>query len=136
MREMAQEPEIVETPASTEENVYSVVYYALLGGMIVSSILFAIGIIRALMRPAYYPLDAAWVRSHYSFSWGMNGLKKLDPVALMMAGAILLILTPVARVIVSIYAFLVDHDFKFVAITGIVFLVMVLTVVAGLLGLQ
>lgn len=133
---MAQEPEIAETPTSTEENVYSVVYYALLGGMIVSSILFAIGIIRALMQSTYYPLDADWVRSHYSFSWIMNGLKTLDPVALMMAGAILLILTPVARVIVSIYAFFVDRDFKFVVITGIVFLVMIVTVIAGLLGLK
>lgn len=136
MRDMAQDTEIANPPTSTEENVYSVVYYALLGGMIVSSILFAIGIIRALMHPAYYPLDPAWVRSHYSFSWVMHGLVALDPVALMMAGAVLLILTPVARVIVSIYAFSVDRDFKFVVITGIVFLVMVLTVVAGLLGLK
>jgi uncharacterized membrane protein len=133
---MAQEPEIAETPTSTEENVYSVVYYALLGGMIVSSILFAVGIIRALMQPTYYPLSADWVRSHYSFSWVMHGLETLDPVALMMAGAILLILTPVARVIVSIYAFFVDRDFKFVVITGIVFLVMIVTVIAGLLGLK
>lgn len=133
---MAQEPEIAETPTSTEENVYSVVYYALLGGMIVSSILFAIGIVRALMQSTYYPLDPGWVRSHYSFSWVMHGLEALDPVALMMTGAILLILTPVARVIVSIYAFLVDRDFKFVVITGIVFAVMIITVVAGLLGLK
>ncbi len=133
---MTQRTDIVTPPTSTEENVYSVVYYALLGGMIVSSILFAIGIIRALMHPAFYPLTADWVRSHYGFSWVMHGLATLDPVALMMTGAILLILTPVVRVIVSIYAFLVDRDFKFVVITGIVFLIMAMTVVAGLLGLK
>ncbi len=133
---MTQKTNPANPPTSTEENVYSVVYYALLGGMIVSSILFAIGIFRALMHPGYYPLATDWVRSHYNFQWVMHGLATLDPVALMMAGAILLILTPVVRVIVSIYAFLVDRDFKFVVITGIVFLVMVATVVAGLLGLR
>lgn len=136
MTNMAQRMEIANPRTSTEENVYSVVYYALLGGMVVSSILFAIGIVRALMHPSYYPLNETWVRSHYSYSWVMHGLGTLDPVALMMVAAILLILTPVVRVIVSIYAFLVDRDFKFVVITGIVFLVMALTVVAGLLGLK
>ncbi len=133
---MTQRTQITTSLTSTEENVYSVVYYALLGGMIVSSILFALGIIRALMHPANYPLDADWVRSHYSVSWVMHGLAALDPVALMMVASVLLILTPVARVVVSIYAFLVDRDFKFVAITGFVFLVMVVTVIAGLLGLR
>lgn len=133
---MAQRTETALPPTSTEENVYSVVYYALLGGMIASSILFAIGIVRALMHPGYYPLTTDWVRSHYNFSWVMHGLATLDPVALMMVAALLLILTPIVRVIVSIYAFLVDRDFKFVVITGIVFLVMVTTVVAGLLGLR
>ena len=133
---MAERTETAGPLTSTEENVYSVVYYALLGGMIVSSILFAIGIVRALMHPDYYPLNSDWVRSHYSVSWVMHGLATLDPVALMMVASILLILTPVARVIVSIYAFLVDRDFKFVVITGIVFLVMVVTVIAGLLGLK
>ncbi len=122
---------------STEENVYSVVYYALLAGMIVSSILFAMGIIRALLSPGtFYPLTPEWVRQHYSVSWLTHGIVTLDPVALMMAGTVLLILTPVARVLVSIYAFLVDRDFKYVGITGIVFLIMAITVIAGLFGLK
>ena len=133
---MAQTTEHPNLQTSTEENVYSVVYYALLGGMIVSSILFTVGIVRALLHPAYYPLNTEWVRSHYSVAWVTHGLVTLDPVALMMLGATLLILTPVVRVVVSIYAFLVDRDFKFVVITGIVFLIMVVTVVAGLLGLK
>src|SRR5512146_73962 len=133
---MAQTTEHPNLPTSTEENVYSVVYYALLGGMIVSSILFTVGIVRALLHPVYYPLNADWVRSHYSFAWVTHGLATLDPVALLMLAATLLILTPVVRVVVSIYAFLVDRDFKFVVITGIVFLIMIVTVVAGLLGLK
>jgi len=133
---MEQQTQTDIQPTSTEENVYAVVYYALLAGMIVSSILFAIGIVRALMHPAFYSLSPEWVRQHYSFSFVIHGIANLDPVALMMAGTVLLILTPVARVIVSIYAFMVDRDTKYVVITGIVFLIMVVTVIAGLLGLQ
>jgi uncharacterized membrane protein len=47
-----------------------------------------------------------------------------------------LILTPVARVIVSIYAFWIDHDLKYVRVTGAVFIIMVITVILGLLGIR
>jgi uncharacterized membrane protein len=124
------------TAASTEENVYSGVYRVLLGGMLVSSILFAIGIIRALLNPGYIPLTTKWVRSHYSLSWIIHGLSSLDPTALMMVATVLLILTPVARVVVSIYAFFVDRDMKYVVITSIVLLIMAGTAVAGVLGLK
>lgn len=120
---------------STEENVYSVVYYTLLGGMVVSSILFVIGIVRALVHPAFYPLTGAWVREHYHVSQIVHGLVRLDPMSIMMVATVLLILTPVLRVLASFYAFVVDRDLEFVAVTGIVLLVMASTVVAGLLGL-
>lgn len=133
---MAQEIQTATPQTSTEENVYSVVYYVLLGGMIVSSIMFAIGIVRALMHPAFFPLTAEWVKEHYNVASVIHGLTVLDPTALMMVACVLLILTPVCRVLVSIYAFLVDRDFKFVAVTSTVFLIMVVTVIAGLLGLK
>jgi uncharacterized membrane protein len=133
---MAQEIQTATPQTSTEENVYSVVYYVLLGGMIVSSIMFAIGIVRALEHPTFFPLTPEWVKEHYNVAVVIHGLRVLDPTALMMVACVLLILTPVSRVLVSIYAFLVDRDFKFVAVTTIVFLIMVATVIAGLLGLK
>jgi uncharacterized membrane protein len=54
----------------------------------------------------------------------------------MLVATVLLILTPVARVVVSIAAFAADRDYKFVVITSIVMFVMLLTVILGLLGLQ
>lgn len=121
---------------STEENVHAVVYYALVVGMLVSSILFLIGIASALAHPAYYPLTQRWVREHYSLSRVVHGVIGMDPMSLMMVATVVLILTPVSRVVVSIYAFIVDRDLKFVVVTSIVFVVMVITVVAGLLGLR
>lgn len=133
---MAHEEKIEFRETSTEENVYADVYRVLVGGMIASTILFAIGVIRALIHPAFIPLTPEWVRQHYHVSSVVQGVVSLDPTTLMMLATILLILTPVARVLVSIWAFMVDRDYKFVGITSFVFLIMVVTVIAGLLGLH
>jgi uncharacterized membrane protein len=120
----------------TEQNVYADVYRVLLAGMIASSALFAVGLIRALLRPQSIPLTTDWVKQHYHVSTVLHGLAHGDPTTLMMVATVLLILTPVVRVLVSIYAFWVDHDYKYVVVTGIVFLVMVLTVLLSHFGLQ
>jgi uncharacterized membrane protein len=135
---MAQNIELEPRQAggSTEQNVYADVYRVLLAGMMVSTALFIAGIVRALMHPAYYPLSTRWVRSQYHWSVFWHGLITGDAVALMMAGTILLILTPVARVVVSIWAFFVDRDYRFVVVTSIVLFVMVVTLIAAHFGLR
>jgi uncharacterized membrane protein len=123
-------------PPETEENVYIDVYRLLIAGMIISSILFALGIVLALLHPQYIPLSTRWVRSQYHVSTVVRGIMHGDPTAILLIATVLLILTPVARVVVSIVAFLVDRDYKFVVVTSIVFLVMVITVILGELGLK
>lgn len=112
------------------------VYRLLIAGMIVSSVLFAIGIVLAMVHPHYIPLSTRWVRSQYHVSAVVHGMLQGDPIAFMLVATVLLILTPVARVVVSIVAFFIDRDYKFVAVTSIVFLVMVVTVILGELGLK
>ena len=123
-------------PATTEENVYSDVYRVLLVGMVISTTLFVIGVVSALLHPRWMALTPGWVREHYHLSVVAAGIKSLDPMVLMMIATALLILTPVARVVVSIYAFVVDGDRKFVVVTSTVLAVMALTVIFGLLGLK
>lgn len=123
-------------PPGTEENVYIDVYRLLIAGMIISSILFALGIVLAMLHPRYIPLSTRWVRSQYHVHTVVHGIMHGDPTAILLLATVLLILTPVARVVVSIVAFLVDHDYKFVVVTSIVFLVMVITVILGELGLK
>jgi uncharacterized membrane protein len=119
-----------------EENVYSVVYHVLLVGMYASTALFALGILVALLHPHFFPLDRAWILEHYTWQNFSHGITHAHPVALMLAATALLILTPVMRVVASIYAFAVDRDFKYVFITSLVLAIMALTVVLGLLGLR
>lgn len=118
------------------DNVYADVYKVLLAGMVLSSSLFAIGVILALLHPAYVPLTPEWVRQQYHWHTFIHGLATLNPGTFMLLATVLLILTPVSRVLVSIYVFYVDHDRKYVVVTSIVFLVMVLTVVLSHFGLK
>lgn len=119
-----------------EQNVYAGVYHMLIAGMVVSNILFVIGIILALLHPQYLPLSASWVREQYHASLIFHGLIHGEPTSYFLLGTLLLILTPVARVIVSIYAFWMDDDRKYVAVTLTVFVIMILTVILGMLGVR
>ncbi len=58
------------------------------------------------------------------------------PIPWMPLAPVLLILTPVARVIVSIALLATDHGYKFVVITSIVMLVIMFAITLGLLGLE
>jgi uncharacterized membrane protein len=114
-------------------NVYAVVYRALFWGMVLSTGLFALGVAMALRHPMTIsyapPIILGW-----SEAW--RGLARLDPAALMEAATVVLILTPVVRVILSCIAFFVDRDYKFVGVTALVLAVIVLTVILGRLGLH
>ena len=126
----------IKQGATAEENVYADVYRVLVAGMLVSTALFAIGMALALLHPEHYPLGPDWVRSHYHLSTIWQGLKSFDPFTIMLVATALLILTPVLRVVVSIWAFVVDRDWKFVVVTSIVLLVIVLSVVLSQFGLK
>jgi uncharacterized membrane protein len=104
--------------------------------MVVTNILFIIGLVLALIHPRYFPLSSEWVRSQYYWRTVVSGLAHGNPISYLLLGSLLLIATPVARVAVSIYAFFVDRDYKYVVITGLVLLVILLTILLGKLGLQ
>jgi len=124
------------SPMSDEQNVYAGVYHILVAGMVVSSILFVIGIILALLHPQYFPLSADWVRQQYHPSLVIHGLLHGEPTSFFLVGTVLLILTPVARVLASIHAFWKDRNRKYVAVTSGVLIVMIITVILGELGVR
>ena len=120
----------------TQDNVYVGVYRVLHGGMLASTTLFIVGIGAALRRRETIPLDAAWIREHYRLSSIGHGIVSMDPTTIMMIATALMILTPAARVLVSIWAFWVDRDRKFVVVTSIVALVMLATLLLAKAGLS
>ncbi len=125
------------TPEEVKEaNVYSGVYRVLMAGMFLSTALFIIGVVLALLHPAVIPLNSMWILEQYHLGVLFQGLLLGNPASYMMLATILLILTPVTRVLVSIYAFWVDQDYKFVIVTATVFIVMALTVLSSFFGLK
>jgi uncharacterized membrane protein len=118
-----------EAPA----NVYSAVYRALLWGMVVSTVLYALGVGQALWQGTTITLGPVT-----ALGWGamLGGALRLDASSLMQLATVVLILTPVARVVLALCAFWRDRDYRFVVVTGIVLAVIGLTVVLGRLGLH
>lgn len=122
--------------SKAEEKIYADVYDVLLIGMIISNILFALGLALALIHPHFVPLTRDYVLSNYHWQAIWKGLSSFRPVTIMMVATLLLILTPVSRVLISIYAFYAGGDHKYTLVTAIVFAVIALTVLLGSLGLR
>ncbi|TCC88103.1 DUF1634 domain-containing protein [Pedobacter frigiditerrae] len=55
-----------------------------------------------------------------------NGLKSVDGLAIIQFGVLLLIFTPIARVVFSIFSFLMEKDYMYVLI-GIIVLCVIIT---------
>lgn len=67
----------------------------------------------------------------HSFSNLVHGLVQFKPFAWMMTGLFLLILTPILRVISSIFAFAKEKDRLYVLITLGVFIILMIAVFIG-----
>jgi len=132
---MSNHPAVTAT-TKAEDKIYADVYDVLMAGMVISNILFVAGLAFALIHPHFIPLTRAYVLRNYQWDAIVHGLASFRPITIMMAATLLLILTPVSRVLISIYAFHAGGDHKYMIVTGIVFVVIVVTVLLGLLGLR
>ncbi|MGG4552425.1 DUF1634 domain-containing protein [Paenibacillus humicus] len=63
-----------------------------------------------------------------------RGIVELKSVAIIEAGLILLILTPVFRVFVSMFAFIHEKDYRFVLISILVLVILALSFALGKVG--
>jgi uncharacterized membrane protein len=64
----------------------------------------------------------------------LRGFGSFKPNAVILIGLLCLILTPVMRVFVSIFAFLLEKDYLYVLISGTVFVILILSMVLGIHG--
>ncbi|WP_081167475.1 DUF1634 domain-containing protein [Lactococcus garvieae] len=97
-------------------------------GVFVSSVVIIIGLLMfVLTGHSGYPGNT-YPRG---FSEIIRGIVEFKPFAWLMAGLFLLILTPVLRVLASIFAFAKEGDKLYVFITLMVLAVLVLAIVLG-----
>lgn len=97
-------------------------------GVILAMVIMAVGLALLFINGnGGYPNNAFPT----SFKTISHGCLHAKPYAIMMAGMFILILTPVLRVVVSIYAFMKERDYLYVAITIIVFVILISSLLIG-----
>lgn len=100
-------------------------------GVIVSAAVIVIGIILYFIHGGSGYPDDQWPRR---FGVMFQGVFQGKSYAVIMLGIFLLILTPVLRVVVSIYAFAKEHDRLYVYITTAVLIILIIAMVFGYNG--
>ncbi len=118
--------------------------YVLKIGVVISIILIMIGAVLLFLQGSSngFPIgelastSSKINSSMFSFSDMINGLLSYQGLDFMLLGIIVLIITPIARVIASVLSFIYERNWLYVVITLIVFIniMVAIFVVPGLLG--
>ena len=121
-----------------------VIAYVLRIGVIISVILILIGSVLLFVQGSSNGFSIGELASTsskintslFSISGIMNGLLSYQGLDFILLGLIVLIITPIARVIASVLSFMYERNWLYVVITLIVFIdiMVAIFVVPGLLG--
>ena len=113
-------------------NLNKAMYEILVGGMALSSATYLLGIVLFLMQNQR-PLQASLV--HYeSINAFITALFAFRSEAVLTLGTLFLIATPISRVLISIFVFALNRNSKYVVITTIVFLILLMSILLGYFG--
>ena len=118
--------------ASENKQVEAIIGRIMQIGVVLSAIVILAGLLLMFAQGNDgYP---AGVHPH-TFSAIYAGIVAAKPDAVMMLGLFLLILTPVLRVVVSIYAFAKEHDHFYTIITTVVLIILIVAMWIGYYGI-
>lgn len=136
----------MSTPSSsTPVRIDRVISNLLRWGVFISLVLLALGTALCFLRSGDYGCAGGTAEDfqrllaqHHAppppLSGLLAGLLQLQGGAIVIAGLLLLIATPVLRVAVSIAAFAIERDWAFVAITALVLAFLILSFAFGKTG--
>lgn len=119
------------TTAAEMVQVETIIGRILQVGVVLSAIVMGIGLILLLVTG-----DSGYAGDTVPLTMGaiLLGSWQLKSYAIMMLGTYCLILTPVLRVVVSIYAFYKERDRLYVMITTLVLIILLIALLIGLTG--
>ncbi|MBO0792790.1 MAG: DUF1634 domain-containing protein [Ktedonobacteraceae bacterium] len=110
-------------------DISAIIGGVLQGGVLLSAAIIVAGVLLALLKGT---LASSQLHSFpQSFGQIWTGLLILQPQAIIMLGVLLLIATPVLRVAISILAFALEQDMKFVLITSAVLIILLVGFLLG-----
>ena len=107
-------------------------YRVLVGGMLLSTVTYVVGILLFFFRDQN---SLQTPITHYqSLVEFVSGLVALRSTAVLTLATIFVIATPITRVFISILVFASNHNIKYVAVTAIVFLILITSLLLGYVG--
>jgi uncharacterized membrane protein len=101
-------------------------------GVLLSAAVIAIGVLDFYRLYFFFPHDVA-LQSGFPHSFGgvISSALSGNPKGIIASGLLILLLTPVVRVAVSILAFAVERDWRYVVITFIVLAILIISFILG-----
>jgi uncharacterized membrane protein len=112
-----------------------IISYVLRGGVFLSAGIILVGVIAFYAR---YGTVASRVSADRVFPHTLpsvlSGLASGSPLAIVTLGLLVLLVTPVLRVLVSIFAFAVERDWRYTTITCIVLFILLVSFFLGKVG--
>ena len=127
----------VQSPGSSPEqpsHTANLIGWILQGGVLLSASIILLGFLMLPLRPGGLTVQRL-LNFPRTLSQVWTGLLLLHPQAVIALGLLLLIATPIVRVMVSIVAFVLERDRHFVVITALVLAILLLSnVLLGTMG--
>ena len=115
-----------------KEDVSRIIGWILRGGVILSATIILIGFLLLLIRIGEQPGYSMSIGAFpHSLSQVWSGLMVLQSQAIIAAGLLLLIVTPVITVFTALVAFAIERDFRFVVIAGVVLSILLASMLIG-----
>jgi uncharacterized membrane protein len=115
-----------------KEITSSIIGWVLRGGVILSATIILIGFLLLLAHAVGTSgLNVSIGSFPHTLGQVWSGLLMLQPQAIIVLGLLFLIAVPVATVIMSIVAFAIERDRRFVVIAGIVLVILITSLLIG-----
>jgi uncharacterized membrane protein len=114
-----------------------IISFILRGGVLLSGGIILLGIILYFLHAAGVMATPASLKAMvFPHTPGdvFAGLAHGDPEAVIMLGLMVLIATPVSRIAISVVAFALEKDWRYVAITSAVLLILIISFLLGKAG--
>jgi uncharacterized membrane protein len=108
-----------------------IISFVLRGGVLLSAGLLILGALLYFARVLWGGAPANPLSYPHTLGDVISGLAHGDPLAILTLGLIVLLLTPVARVAISIFAFARERDWLYVGITTLVLLILLVSFLLG-----
>ena len=115
--------------SKNSDEIETIISRSLQFGVLLSAVIMIIGLVMFIVTGnGGYAGDNVFPTS---LAATVQGILALKPYAIISAGLLILIVTPVFRVGVSIIVFLKEKDFIYVKITALVFIILLISFLLG-----